>query len=180
MNGKGPKDEGFEVLDSTDWLATPLPKLSAVEGALRCQVCKDFYTSPMITSCSHTFCSLCIRRALSENGICPGCRTPDQELRLRFNNTVYDMVEAFKAARPEVLEYTKEKSIPIARSASPKRSREDSELESVKDGPSAKRARSSRRLAQPTTRVVVLDSDAEDEDFVPGEFILRLFRGTSC
>jgi len=168
MNGKGPKDESFEVQDSTDWLATPLPKLSAVEAALRCQVCKDFYSSPMITSCSHTFCSLCIRRALSENGLCPGCRTPDQELRLRFNNTVYDMVETFKAARPEVLEYTKERPIIPARSASPKRRRELSELDGAEDGPSAKRTRSSRRVAQAIERIEILDSDADDEDFVPG------------
>ncbi|TVY75648.1 Postreplication repair E3 ubiquitin-protein ligase rad18 [Lachnellula suecica] len=169
MNGKAPKDDSFEVLDSTDWLATPLPKLSAVEAALRCQVCKDFYTSPMITSCSHTFCSLCIRRALGENGKCPGCRAPEQELKLRFNGAVYDMVEAFKAARPEVLEYTKERPIPPARTASPKRSRELANLEGVEEGPSAKRTRSSRRIAQPQERVMVLDSDAEDEDFVPEE-----------
>jgi E3 ubiquitin-protein ligase RAD18 len=175
MNAKGPKDESFEVLDSTDWLATPLPKLSAVEAALRCQVCKDFYTSPMITSCSHTFCSLCIRRALSENGLCPGCRTPDQELRLRFNSTVYDMVEAFKAARPEVLEYTKERPRIPARSTSPKRSREISGLDGAEEGPSAKRTRSSRRVAQAIERIEILDSDADDEDFIPGELILEPF-----
>lgn len=169
MNGKALKDDGSQVLDSTDWLATPLPRLSAVEAALRCQVCKDFYENPMITSCSHTFCSLCIRRALGGNGLCPGCRTADQEVKLKFNNTVYDMVEAFKAARPEIVEYTRERLTPTARSASPKRSREDSELGSVEDGPSTKRTRSSRRLVpQPATRVIVVDSDVDDEDFIPG------------
>ncbi|TVY43254.1 Postreplication repair E3 ubiquitin-protein ligase, partial [Lachnellula subtilissima] len=174
MNGKAPRDDGSQVLDSTDWLATPLPKLSAVEAALRCQVCKDFYENPMITSCSHTFCSLCIRRALGGNGLCPGCRTPDQEVKLKFNNTVYDMVEAFKAARPEIVEYTRERPTPIARSASPKRSREDSELGSVEDGPSTKRTRSSRRLApQPATRVIVVDSDVDDEDFIPEKGVVQ-------
>src|SRR5215469_15342374 len=48
--------------DPTDWLNTSLPSFATLESALRCQVCKDFYDTPMITSCSHTFCSLCIRR----------------------------------------------------------------------------------------------------------------------
>lgn len=87
-------------------------------------------------------------------------------MRLRFNNTVYDMVEAFKAARPEVLEYTKERPIPVARSASPKRRREHLDRESVEEGPAAKRTRSSKRIA--ISRTEVIDLDSEDEDYVPG------------
>ncbi|GAO19800.1 hypothetical protein UVI_02064010 [Ustilaginoidea virens] len=91
------------VADSTDWLETSLAPLAAVEAALRCQVCKDFYNTPMITSCSHTFCSICIRRALSNDGKCPLCRAPEQELKLRSNWSLEETVEAFSRARPAAL-----------------------------------------------------------------------------
>lgn len=96
-------DDSFAVSDSTDWLQTATPQLAQVEAALRCQVCKDFYDTPMITSCSHTFCSLCIRRCLTTDGKCPLCRAPDQELRLRRNCTVEELVEVFQIARPKLI-----------------------------------------------------------------------------
>lgn len=92
-----------DVPDSTDWLKTPLACMAAVDAALRCQVCKDFFQTPMITSCSHTFCSLCIRRALSSDGKCPLCRTPEQELRLRSNWSLAETVEAFSGSRTTAL-----------------------------------------------------------------------------
>ncbi|KAL2851620.1 postreplication repair E3 ubiquitin-protein ligase rad18 [Aspergillus pseudoustus] len=94
----------FDLPDSTDWLATPLKLLAPLESSLRCQVCKDFFDNPVITSCSHTFCSLCIRRCLSTEGKCPTCRSSDQELKLRRNWAVQELVEAFTNARPSVLE----------------------------------------------------------------------------
>ena len=97
-------DRSYEVADSSDWLKTPVAPLYPVEAALRCQVCKDFFDSPMITSCSHTFCSLCIRRCLTNDGKCPTCRTADQELRLRRNGAVEELVEAFQAARPSIIQ----------------------------------------------------------------------------
>ena len=96
-------DRSYDVTDSSDWLKTPVASLGPVESALRCQVCKDFYNTPMITSCSHTFCSLCIRRCLTNDGKCPSCRASDQELRLRRNWVVEELVDAFKAARPSIL-----------------------------------------------------------------------------
>lgn len=101
-------DDSFNVTDPTDWLQTPTPQVSQVEAALRCQVCKDFYNTPMITSCSHTFCSLCIRRCLTNDGICPVCRTPDQEVRLRRNWTVAELVDAFQIARPALIQLGKD------------------------------------------------------------------------
>ncbi|KAL4883433.1 hypothetical protein BJY04DRAFT_226493 [Aspergillus karnatakaensis] len=94
----------FDIPDSTDWLSTPLTLLAPLETSLRCQVCKDFFDNPVITSCSHTFCSLCIRRCLSTEGKCPTCRSSDQELKLRRNWAVQELVEGFMNARPSVLE----------------------------------------------------------------------------
>lgn len=92
----------LDIADPSDWLKSTAPKLAPVESALRCQVCKDFFDTPMITSCSHTFCSLCIRRCLTSDGKCPACRAPDQELRLRRNWTVQEVVDAFQSARPSL------------------------------------------------------------------------------
>lgn len=156
--------------DSTDWLKTPLSSLAAVDSALRCQICKDFYQTPMITSCMHTFCSLCIRRSLSTDGKCPACRTKDQELKLRNNNAMEELVEAFKKARPDVLEFAR-RPVVIERRTSPKRSREIAELE--EEETPRKRTRSSKRTAgrkMPAT--ITDDGDEEDEDYVDGKLLL--------
>ncbi|TLS26156.1 hypothetical protein PpBr36_04662 [Pyricularia pennisetigena] len=96
--------DAYDVPDSTDWLNTPLAALMSVEQAFRCHVCKDFYNTPMITSCSHTFCSLCIRRSLSVDGKCPLCRATDQENKLRGNHSMREAVDAFVLARASILE----------------------------------------------------------------------------
>ncbi|KAL8915617.1 MAG: hypothetical protein Q9172_006834 [Xanthocarpia lactea] len=97
-----PAATSLDIADPSDWLKTTVPKLAPVESALRCQVCKDFFDTPMITSCSHTFCSLCIRRCLTNDGKCPVCRACDQELRLRRNWIVQEIVETFQLARPSL------------------------------------------------------------------------------
>src|ERR1700761_6531519 len=97
-----------DVTDSTDWLTTSLASFTPLDAALRCQVCKDFYDTPMITSCSHTFCSLCIRRCLSSDGKCPTCRTEDQSSKLRRNWTVQECVDAFSQSRKHALELARE------------------------------------------------------------------------
>ena len=93
-----------DFTDSSDWLNTPVASLRTVESALRCQVCKDFFHDPVITTCAHTFCSICIRRCLTADGQCPVCRQKDQEIRLRKNTVVEELVEAFQAARPSILQ----------------------------------------------------------------------------
>lgn len=132
-----------EVSDSTDWLATPLPGLANVESALRCQVCKDFYKTPMVTSCNHTFCSLCIRRALSSDGKCPLCRANEQEIRLRSNWSMEEVVGAFAQTRPSILQFARKPPV-VQRFESPKRR---SENDYVDDFREPKRLRSSARLS---------------------------------
>ncbi|KAH8808771.1 putative DNA repair protein [Xylogone sp. PMI_703] len=168
MSSKVFKDDAFRVADSTDWLPTPLASLAPVDSALRCQVCKDFYETPMMTSCSHTFCSLCIRRCLNNDGKCPACRTPDQELKLRSNLALEDIVEAFKNARPKVLEYA-EKPVQI-RSASPKRTIEEAGLEQQGEDQPRKRTRSAARKTYAPAfeeEPIAVDEEDGDEDYIP-------------
>lgn len=172
---------GDDVPDSTDWLSTPLSGLASVEAAIRCQVCKDFYKTPMITSCSHTFCSLCIRRALSNDGKCPLCRAPEQELKLRCNWSVEEAAEAFSRAREAILGFAR--SIQ-SRERSPKRKADDQTSPATHAAPEPKRLRSSARLSKTRTdqaataaevndgapEEVIQASDDEDEDeYVPDD-----------
>jgi E3 ubiquitin-protein ligase RAD18 len=160
-----PNDESDDVSDSTDWKKTPLPSLAPVDSALRCQVCRDFYNTPMITSCSHTFCSLCIRHCLNNDAKCPTCRKGDQESKLRNNYALEELVEAFKSARPEVMAFAKRREEVL--SSSPKRKR--GEAEATEDrSPVRKRTRAGRRAQQSSQQVVILDSEGDDEDHVPG------------
>ncbi|KAF3938077.1 hypothetical protein ABW19_dt0204493 [Dactylella cylindrospora] len=95
----------LDIPDPTDWLKTSVPGLQALETALRCQVCKEFFTAPMVTSCGHTFCSLCIRKCLSTSQKCPTCMTTDEPSRLRKNTVVQDLLSHFVSVRDQMLEH---------------------------------------------------------------------------
>ena len=69
-----PMDTSFDLPDSTDWINTSLSAFEPLEAALRCEVCKEFYNNPVITSCHHTFCSICIRRCITADGKCTSCK----------------------------------------------------------------------------------------------------------
>ncbi|KAK3940119.1 hypothetical protein QBC46DRAFT_386043 [Diplogelasinospora grovesii] len=117
MDGFG--DGTFDVPDSTDWLGTPLASLMPVEQAFRCHVCKDFYNSPMLTSCNHTFCSICIRRCLSVDGKCPLCRALDQESKLRGNWALREAVDAFVKSRDSMLRFARTAAAATTTTAAP-------------------------------------------------------------
>jgi hypothetical protein len=144
----------FDVPDSTDWLNTPLAGLMPVEAALRCHVCKDFYTSPMLTQCSHTFCSLCIRRCLNTDGKCPLCRVSNQESKLQGNWALREVVEAFVRARLALLEVARTPAavVPVeSEQRSSERSRSPKRKAAALDSPDSsqnKRTRTSARLAR--------------------------------
>ncbi|KAI2619163.1 DNA repair protein rad18 [Hypoxylon sp. NC1633] len=160
--------EPFEdVADSTDWLPTSLPGLTAVEAALRCEVCKDFYKTPMLTSCNHTFCSICIRRALSNDGKCPLCRTSEQEIRLRSNWSMEEVVTAFTKSRPDVLLFAR--SLGVSTTESAKRKLGETEDLGSATQSSGKRLRSSARLSksrsmEATSEMARLEADMPDQD----------------
>ncbi|KLU81784.1 DNA repair protein rad18 [Magnaporthiopsis poae ATCC 64411] len=164
-----------DVPDSTDWLGTPLAGLMQVEQAFRCHVCKDLYNSPMITSCSHTFCSLCIRRSLSVDGKCPLCRATDQENKLRGNWALREAVDAFTATRAALLQVAR---APPPAPPSPKRKAEDD----IEDDEAAERKRpkmstrrSKTRAAEATAAMmkeevdVIEIRDEENADYVPDD-----------
>ncbi|GAW23442.1 hypothetical protein ANO14919_130010 [Xylariales sp. No.14919] len=164
-------DDFDSVPDSTDWLSTPLSGLSAVEAALRCQICKDFYKTPMLTSCNHTFCSLCIRRALSADGKCPLCRASEQEMKLRSNWSMEEVVAAFTQTRAAVLDHARRPPPTSTRAETPKRRADEmddgeEEQQSSSQQRASKRLRSSTRLSK-TRGMEAAAEMARQESHIP-------------
>lgn len=163
-------DGAYNISDPSDWLETSLTAFSPLENALRCQVCKDFYATPMITSCSHTFCSLCIRRCLSNDGKCPTCRAADQASKLRRNWSIEEVVGAFQSARPTAFEIAKKDKEEIDDEAKRPGKRRRIAHEDHQDNPSRRSTRQTRSSARNMTNhaqtqdaIEIQDSDAEYE-----------------
>lgn len=164
----------IDIPDSTDWISTPVPGVAPVESALRCQVCKDFFDTPVITSCSHTFCSLCIRRCLSAEGKCPACRSPDQELKLRRNWAVQELVDGFQKVRKDLLHLARASTVPdtedigATQPFTKKRRLDNTTNELPSSQSETRRTRSRAKMIDVEPPQVPVDEDPQDDDFVPG------------
>ncbi|AEO60546.1 hypothetical protein MYCTH_2309819 [Thermothelomyces thermophilus ATCC 42464] len=158
--------ESFDVPDSTDWIGTPLAGLMEVEQAFRCHVCKDFYNSPMITSCNHTFCSICIRRCLSVDGKCPLCRALDQESKLRGNWALREAVDAFVKSRDAILRFAK---TPVTASSPKSPKRKAAEMEEPGDEGQNKRPRMTTRSSKAKAAEATAAMLREEADVPEGE-----------
>ncbi|KKK19151.1 hypothetical protein ARAM_001395 [Aspergillus rambellii] len=173
-------EQTFDLPDSTDWLDTPLMLVAPLESSLRCQVCKDFFDNPVVTSCSHTFCSLCIRRCLSTEGKCPTCRSSDQEVRLRRNWAVQELVEAFQNARPGMLQlarkgvketvYSKDceediTEVPVSK----KRKIEQPDGSGTPVGEGVLTRSQSRGVRQVQTTTIEVIDDIQDDEYIPDD-----------
>ncbi|KDQ12277.1 hypothetical protein BOTBODRAFT_34557 [Botryobasidium botryosum FD-172 SS1] len=128
-----------DITDPTDFPAS-LPSLVALDAALRCAVCKDFFKGPVLLTCGHTFCSFCIREALSEHKECPSCRKPVSDQSLHRNTTLEEVVLAFLRARPEILTAVKPPELKRKRArsdssavAGPSVHRQDEDVEEASD-----------------------------------------------
>ncbi|EEP80017.1 DNA repair protein rad18 [Uncinocarpus reesii 1704] len=180
-------DFAFDIPDSTDWLATPISGLSRVESALRCQVCKDFFNNPVITSCSHTFCSLCIRRCLSAEGKCPTCRSEDQVVKLRQNWAIDELVDSFKKARGDILDFVRNASATTENGADEEHTSKRRKIEAQENdgqrriaqresGRSPRRTRSQGRQtyneASSTPSAPMVIEDSEDDSYEPSTTFL--------
>lgn len=161
-------DSAYDVPDSTDWLNTPLAALADLESALHCQICKEFYDTPMITSCSHTFCSRCIRTSLSSDGRCPACRASDQASKLRNNWQLQEVVSTFLVARPQAIKIAREER-DLANNAQKPAKRKRAVLDSddiaeTDQGGRTTRSKSRRTVASPSSQQEAIEVDDSEED----------------
>ncbi|KAJ2026155.1 E3 ubiquitin-protein ligase rad18 [Coemansia sp. S610] len=96
-------DALIDLDDPSDW-PDALPHMRELDQLLRCPVCKEYFTTAMVTaSCGHTFCSLCVRRCLTQETKCPSCRAPLTESELSPNRLIDSAVYTFKSGRPQLL-----------------------------------------------------------------------------
>jgi E3 ubiquitin-protein ligase RAD18 len=168
-----PMDASFDLPDSTDWIKTSLPAFEPLEAALRCEVCKEFYNNPVITSCNHTFCSICIRRCITTDGKCPSCKKGCSSDKLAPNIAVREVVMRFQEARPKALELARaDKEQEATAGSKNKRKLDDTDIE---EGESIRHTRSRQTRsksqhnggADGTSSVIVNSEDDGDDDFVP-------------
>ncbi|KAJ2612854.1 E3 ubiquitin-protein ligase rad18 [Coemansia sp. RSA 1365] len=90
--------------DPSDWPAEHA-HLSELDQQLRCPICKEYLVTAMVTtSCGHTFCSLCVRRCLTLETICPSCRSPLTESELHPNRLIDSILRSFKRGRQQLLD----------------------------------------------------------------------------
>ena len=102
-----------------DWRAAPgFESLETLEEALRCPVCGDLFKAPVaVSTCGHTFCSLCIRRnlefqmrssrALDNSATCPVCRGPASTSTLCVQHNLRAVVDTFRKLRGGLLRHLK-------------------------------------------------------------------------
>ncbi|CAM4695085.1 E3 ubiquitin-protein ligase RAD18 isoform X1 [Lepidochelys kempii] len=82
-----------------------LSLLKAVDDLLRCGICFDYFDIAMIIpQCSHTYCSLCIRKFLSYKNQCPTCCVAVTEPDLKNNRILDELVKNFNSARQQLFE----------------------------------------------------------------------------
>ena len=70
------------------------------DANLLCSVCLDYFTEPFVTKCGHTFCRICIIKAIRASNRCPkcGCRLENIETDVFPNFSVNELTTSVKNA----------------------------------------------------------------------------------
>lgn len=64
----------YSNLESNNLLPSEYSFLNQLEEVLQCKICQEIMSGSVILPCGHSFCSLCIRRAIKGSEQCPSCR----------------------------------------------------------------------------------------------------------
>ncbi|XP_022103913.1 E3 ubiquitin-protein ligase RAD18-like isoform X2 [Acanthaster planci] len=95
------------LTDPSDWPGS-MPDLRTIDNLLRCSICFEYLNVAMIIpSCSHNYCSLCIRRYMKYKRQCPSCNIEVSASELCNNRTLDELVKTFIAVRPHILKLCK-------------------------------------------------------------------------
>ncbi|KAN0064641.1 E3 ubiquitin-protein ligase rad18 [Thecaphora frezii] len=101
-----------DVGDPSDWPAG-CEVVKALDSSLRCDLCFDIFTAPVsLKTCSHTFCSTCIRTHINQPGssgaFCPKCRqNKAYDSELLPVTALETTAESWRKMRPFVMDLWK-------------------------------------------------------------------------
>ncbi|XP_011634348.1 E3 ubiquitin-protein ligase RAD18-like isoform X2 [Pogonomyrmex barbatus] len=70
-------------------------ELKRIDELLQCGICYDYMDTSVITSCSHSYCSLCIRKYLHYKTQCPICYEETFEKDLRKNKLLDEIIVCY-------------------------------------------------------------------------------------
>ncbi|GMH55149.1 hypothetical protein TrRE_jg1252 [Triparma retinervis] len=110
----------YDSEDEYTFISGPLQEdplgssLKDFEDCLRCPICHSFLSIPLMTPCSHTFCSTCIRSSIrlsvaalkgkSSRATCPVCREDVDERKLQPAKNMVNIVSKFKGIRKQLVD----------------------------------------------------------------------------
>lgn len=102
--------------DVYDWPEdTPVGrKLASLEENLLCPICSGLFNNPHVLRCGHSYCSICIRKHFdshlnrTSSDTCPSCREKADSFDLKKNGQLSNIVRAFRALRPNLLDLIKD------------------------------------------------------------------------
>ncbi|KAL7845293.1 hypothetical protein AOLI_G00234850 [Acnodon oligacanthus] len=75
--------------------------LSPLEKDLSCPVCFEIFNDPVILSCSHSFCRLCLQRSWGQKRECPVCRRWASDNYLSTNLALRNTCESYMQRKRE-------------------------------------------------------------------------------
>ncbi|XP_043529104.1 E3 ubiquitin-protein ligase RAD18-like isoform X2 [Frieseomelitta varia] len=77
-------------------------ELKHIENLLVCGICYEFMDTSVMTSCSHNYCSLCIRKYLHYKTQCPACFAETFEKDLKKNKVLDEIITHFSQIKDKL------------------------------------------------------------------------------
>ncbi|KAK9298774.1 hypothetical protein QLX08_008025 [Tetragonisca angustula] len=77
-------------------------ELKHIENLLVCGICYEFMDTSVMTSCSHNYCSLCIRKYLHYKTQCPVCFAETFEKDLKKNKVLDEIITHFSQIKDKL------------------------------------------------------------------------------
>ncbi|XP_065218041.1 E3 ubiquitin-protein ligase RAD18-like [Planococcus citri] len=92
----------FEELSAT---SNDVEQMKNIDNLLKCGICYEYFTTCVVTECSHNFCSLCIRKYIQYKTECPVCFKPLYDSQLRANRIVDNLVNIFPDLKDRIIRH---------------------------------------------------------------------------
>nr|XP_018904049.1 PREDICTED: E3 ubiquitin-protein ligase RAD18-like [Bemisia tabaci] len=104
-------------IPSTSW-PKEFPELKELDDLLKCSICYEYMQTTLISACSHSFCSICIRRYLQYQNQCPTCFSQLFDNQLRNNRTLDAVVQVYTKVKDKLCHHLRISAVVIPSTSS--------------------------------------------------------------